>query len=245
MLRGKEGDKFAAWIQAHVNYYNSAYRHFNDRLHGAPDGNYLEIHGDLIARASKMLDPFINLFIEKHIEKNKKIRVLEAGCGSGIYLKKAYEVNKKMHGIALDYDEAVVKQAEDNINTWGLKDSFDVIQGDIFDLDEEYMNSFDLVTMYNMIYYFPVKKRLELLKKVKTYLNQNGTVLLVSSEQGRKASAGTANLDVINRSIEGCYEIPQNGEIEMLLKNAGFTLLKKESLFPGENIYGYITKNNQ
>jgi len=244
MLRGEKGDKFAAWIQAHVYYYNSAYSHFNDRLHGAPDGNYLELHGDLIARASKMLDPFIDLFIARHMIKNKKTRILEAGCGSGIYLKKAYEVNEELYGIALDYDTAVTKQAKDNIKAWGLQDSFDVIQGDIFELGQEHMNSFDLVTMYNMIYYFPVEKRLELLKKVKTYLDHNGTLILVSSEQGKKPSAGTANLDVINRSIKGCYEIPKNGEIEMLLKNAGFKLLKKESLFPGENIYGYIATIN-
>jgi ubiquinone/menaquinone biosynthesis C-methylase UbiE len=242
MLLGEKGDKFAAWIQAHVNYYNSAYCHFNERLKGSPDGDYLEVHGEFIARASKMLDPFMNFYIESNLNSDVKIKLLEAGCGSGIYLKKACEVNPKLFGIAIDYNKAVVQQAKNNIEKWGINNSFNAQYGDLFDLGEKFENEFDIVTMYSLLYYFPVNKRLELLKKVKTYLKKDGKLILVSTEQGKRPGIGSANLDLINRSADGCYEVPEYGEIEKLLNAAGFVVEKKESIFPGDTLYGYIAQ---
>jgi len=243
MLLGEEGDKFAAWIQAHVNYYNSAYCDFDKRLKGAPDGDYLEVFGALIARASKMLDPLVNVFIERVMESDKELKVLEAGCGSGIYLKKACEVNSKLSGIAIDYDEAVVKQARNNLSIWGIK-NFEVKLGNLSKLDSSFNNKFDIVTMYSMLYYFPVEKRLELLKKVKSYLKKDGKLILVSTEQGKKPDIGCANLDIIMRSSRGCYEAPFYGEIDELLKEAGYQIEHKESIFPGDTLYGYVAKKN-
>ncbi len=69
MLSDEKGDKFAAWIQAHADYYTFAYNTIPERLHGAPDGNYLMDHGEIIARASKILDSFMNILLSQRFQR--------------------------------------------------------------------------------------------------------------------------------------------------------------------------------
>src|SRR3990170_3730841 len=58
-----DGDPLAAMIQELLTYHGSVYQHLADRLRGAPLGAYLEKTGTMIARSSRISEPFIASFV--------------------------------------------------------------------------------------------------------------------------------------------------------------------------------------
>ena len=89
-IMGPKGDMIAAMIQANLTYYSDAYRFAADRMKGGELGDDLDKIGDLIARASKVTEPFIKDFIKAAVSGKEPMRVLDVGCGSGIYLQTTY-----------------------------------------------------------------------------------------------------------------------------------------------------------
>src|SRR5207249_9414427 len=118
-IAAKDGDPLAAVIQEYVSYHGSVYRHLAGRLRGAPLGNYLEGTGNTVARSSRVLEPFVADFAREMAGKNRPVRILEVGCGSGVYLRHAAEANPLATGIGVDMDEEVVELAEANLAEWG------------------------------------------------------------------------------------------------------------------------------
>ena len=72
-------------------------------------------------------------------------------------MKNAFEANKNTVGVGIDIDNEVVKQAKNNIEKWGLSDRFIIMQGDIRVTDVMDKGPFDLITMYNVLYYFETR----------------------------------------------------------------------------------------
>ena len=106
-ITGTEGDMLSAMIQANVTYYSSAYRNATDRMHGAPLGNDLDKMGALVARFSKIVEPLIRDFTRDTVSGKKSMRVLDVGCGSGVFLQSIFNANSNATGIGIDVDAAV------------------------------------------------------------------------------------------------------------------------------------------
>src|SRR4030042_7067224 len=101
--------KYGSW--ANITYFSSAYRGAADRMHGAPLGNDLEKIGSLVARFSKIGEPFIKEFIKDIVIGKDSMRILDVGCGSGIFLQSIFNANHAAIGIGIDIDEVVAGKA--------------------------------------------------------------------------------------------------------------------------------------
>ncbi len=60
--------------------------------------------------------------------------------------------------MGIDVDEAAARQAMQNMETWKLQKKFEIIKGDIRDLPDD-ISHFNLITLVNVVYYFPVEQR--------------------------------------------------------------------------------------
>src|SRR5205823_11436505 len=107
------------------------YRHLAGRLRGEPLGDYLEATGNTIARSSRVLEPFVADFAREMAGKDRPVRILEVGCGSGVYLRHAAEANRLATGIGVDMHKDVVRLAAANLEEWGIGDRFRVVRADI------------------------------------------------------------------------------------------------------------------
>lgn len=58
-----DGDTMAAFVQDIADCHASAYQSFPSRLRGAPLGDYLDRSGPLIARSSRVFEPFLKGFV--------------------------------------------------------------------------------------------------------------------------------------------------------------------------------------
>src|SRR5215211_7886926 len=114
-LSRPDGDPLAALIQEYLTYHNSVYRELAARLRGAPVGDYLAGTGTLIARSSRITEPFIAHFIRSVVKPRGPLRILEVGCGSGVYLHHAALVNPQSTGVGLDMQADVVEHARGNL----------------------------------------------------------------------------------------------------------------------------------
>ena len=137
--------------------------------------------GEIIARSSRILEAFQTEAIDRTFPSSGAASLLEIGCGSGFYIKHAAE-NPSLTALGLEMEPNVANAARRNITKWGLTERVRIETGDIRERvpDERY----DIVTLYNNIYYFPVEDRVSLLRHVKGFMNSGGFLLLTTCCQG-------------------------------------------------------------
>lgn len=240
-----KGDMLAAMIQANITYYSDAYRHAANRMQGGELGDDLDKIGDLVARFSKGAEPIIKDFITAIVSGKNPMRVLDAGCGSGVFLRSVHSVNREATGIGLDIDGAVVRQAKDNIAVWGLSDRFGILHGDIRYPPKEISGPFDLVTLYNILYYFNEEDRNKLLENISGMLSPQGVLAVVMNCHSRGKDIGAANLNMVNCSLKGLTPLPDLDEVISLLKRCGFGQIEVHRFIPGSTFYGFVAGPNK
>jgi SAM-dependent methyltransferase len=189
---------------------------------------YREDHGELIARSSRTLEPVLLDVVDKIIPKNKYYRLLEVGCGSGIYIKRACELNPLLTAVGLEVQQSVVDFARENIKTWNFEDRVVIENTDI--RKYECKSDFDLVTFYNLIYYFPIDNRIDLLKDLGKHLKPGGELILTSMCKGKDPSLNLMNL--WTSMTDGYGPLPSPMQLHDQLKKAGYRKIKSEMLIP-------------
>jgi 4-hydroxy-2,2'-bipyrrole-5-carbaldehyde O-methyltransferase len=235
---GQEGDMLSAMVQANTTYYHSAYFKATERLKGGPLGDDLAKIGDLVARYSKIGEPIIKQFLTGLTAGKNPMRVLDVGCGSGITLRTIFKGNPLATGTGIDVDEAVSEQARLNLEVWRLADRFRIVAGDVRVPPEPLEAPFDLITLLNILYYFPVAERLELLRKLRSLLSEQGTLALAMNFHSRGKDLAAAHLNLVNCSLKGLTPLPDLDEMPALLQQAGFNRVKIQNLIPGSSYYG-------
>jgi len=236
------GDAFAALVQGNLTYYNSVYRNVGARLRGAPLGHYLEEIGDLVARYSRLAEPFVHAFVRDMVAGKGSLRMLDVGCGSGAYLRAAVESNPNVTAVGIEVDEDVVEQARQNLASWGIGHRCTVIVADIRKPPADLTGSFDLITLFNIVYYFTLEERLDLLRALRGMLAPSGALAVVSSMRGAGQDLMAANLNLATSSMVGCTRLPDLDELSTQLMESGFDQIRQSRLMPSSAMYGVVAR---
>jgi len=234
----EKGDILTAMIQANITYYSDTYRNAADRMKGGELGDDLENIGDLVARFSKGAEPIIQDFIKVIVNGKTSLRILDVGCGSGVVLQSAFNSNANASGIGMDVDSAVVLQARNNMKTWNLNDRFVILQGDIRQPPDEINGAFDLITLFNNLYYFKAEEQIQLLKYLYSILSPQGILAIVMNFRSEGKDIAAANLNMVNCSLKGLTPLPDINEISLLLKQCGFKAINIHRFIPGSVFCG-------
>jgi 2-polyprenyl-3-methyl-5-hydroxy-6-metoxy-1,4-benzoquinol methylase len=241
-LMNDGGDMLAALIQANITYYGDAYRLAAGRMKGGELGDDLEAMGDLVARFSKIGEPMLKNFLAAIVAGRRPMRVLDVGCGSGVFLQSIHSANPGATGVGLDVDAAAARQATENIRRWGLQDSFRIHQGDIRHIPGEISGAFDLITLFNILYYFEEEDRAELLHKVRSLLSPQGILAIAMNCHSRGTDVGAANLNIVTCSLKGLTPLPSRDEVIALLKRCDFPQVDARRIMPGSTFYGFVAR---
>jgi len=234
---GEHGDMLSAIVQANVTYYNSAYRQAGTRMQGSPLGEDLNDVGDIVARFSKLSDPVMQSYFADILKMRNGIVILDIGCGSGMFLNSAYKANPSITGIGIDSDTDAANQAIQNMKTWGLDDKFEIITGDFRSqaLDSK---TFDLISLINVVYYFPEKERTAIFRDLRSKLASGGRLAIVMNMQGKDFDAAAANLNMVNASLKGVTPLPDPEKLMQQLLASGFKDVRVTGLMPGSSFVG-------
>ena len=191
--------------------------------------------GELIARSSRVLEAFQAEVIQRTFPERGALRLLEIGCGSGIYLRYAAMRNPSLTALGLELQPAVADVARMNLRSWDLEDRVKVEDGDF--RERAPGEIFDIATLYNNIYYFPVDERVALLERIGSFLRPGGFLLLTTCCQG--GSLGTEALNLWGAATKGAGRLPAEDELVNQLRQAGFSRVKATNLLPGDRFMAF------
>ncbi|MFY3135191.1 SAM-dependent methyltransferase [Achromobacter xylosoxidans] len=191
--------------------------------------------GELTARSSRALEPFLVDAIRRFVPRTGPCRLLEVGCGSAIYIRHAALHNPDLTATGLELQPRVARLAQENIQAWGLRDRVTIETGDI--RQWELSPAYDLVTLYNNIYYFPVHERVALLARVRQLLKPAGQLLLATCCQG--GNAGMEALNLWGASNRHGGRLPGSDEMRLQLRDAGYANVEVSRLIPGDSFFAF------
>ncbi|WP_435214782.1 SAM-dependent methyltransferase [Streptomyces sp. bgisy034] len=197
--------------------------------------------GTVIARSSLALRSMVQAAIDRTLDRDGPVRLLEIGCGTGAYVRYAAESNPRLTAVAVDLQEEVAARAAGNMAAWGLTERVETRQGDLRTLDLQ--PQFDLVTLHNNIYYFPETERVEALERARSLLAPGGRILLTTSCQG----GGNLGLDVLNlwfTYADFGGPLPRADELVCQMEKAGFTGVRATRIVPGQPFRAFVGTNS-
>ncbi|MBP7735624.1 MAG: class I SAM-dependent methyltransferase [Spirochaetes bacterium] len=234
-----ENDSFRALVREVMSLH---YRYLMETPEKLEAGNLWDSagphkeFGDVIARSSRVLEPFLFELIDRFIPCSDSLRLLEVGCGNAGYIIYAAERHERLRAVGLELDSKVAKTARGAVAARGLQDRVTIEVADV----REYRAGapFDILTLYNNIYYFPVEERIGLLAHLKDLLNPGGCILLTTGCMGGGIEFDLVNL--IHGTTRGWGRLPYKDEMLLQLGTAGFKRNRAKSLIPGNGYYGFI-----
>ena len=239
-FQAPRNDALAAMVEANVTYYNDLFRGFSRRLRGAPLDERIRSIGLLVARVSRIAEPFVEHFLGAVVRERRPRRILDVGCGSGQNLRTALEEDPRIEGIGLEMDADVVTQGRENLRAWGVDDRAAIFHGDVRSIPDEVREPFDLVLLFSVIYYFPVSDRISLLQGLRQRLSPGGALVIATSCRGEGVDLFSANLNLATSSMEGLTPLPEVNETEALLREAGFERVLRRKLIARTTYFGFI-----
>jgi SAM-dependent methyltransferase len=195
--------------------------------------------GELIARSSRVLEPLLFEVIDDVIPTSRPVRLLEIGCGSGVYLHHAAKRNPALTGVGLELQADVADYARENLRHWRLVDRISVHTGDV--RTQQPRAEFDIATLHNNIYYFPVGERISLFAHIRQLLRPDGLLLVTTGCQGGRPQTEILNLWAAMTA--GCGRLPTPEELERQLAEGGYVRVRSRSLIPGDRYYAFVAEN--
>ncbi len=235
-LASPGNDQTAALIEEIVRLHHRLILETPARLQKKQPWTLLEHDASLIARSSRIMEPFVFQVIDWALPKSGPMRLLEVGCGTGTYMHHAALRNPALRAVGIDLDPAVAMSTRQAIATWGLQERLSIEAGDV--RSRLYDAPFDVVTLYNVIYYFPETERIELLAKLASFLRPGGRIILSTSCQG--GSPGMQVLDICTSNTVGLGGLPSLAEMMDIIRAAGFVDIRFRKAIPGEPYYAFV-----
>jgi 4-hydroxy-2,2'-bipyrrole-5-carbaldehyde O-methyltransferase len=234
-LAQPENDGIAAMYQEVCTLHHELITQTPARLREKHFFTLADTDGELIARSSRILEPYIIEIVDSVIPVKGGMRLLEVGCGSGVYIWRACLRNPELQAVGLELQSVVADLARKNLQSWGLSERVRVDTGDIRTYTSP--ERFDLVTLHNNIYYFSIPERLDLIRRMTSFLNAGGKILVTSACQGFQS---TMMLNLWGQMTDGMGALPEPDDLCALMGQAGLTDLQKTELLPGGGFYAFV-----
>lgn len=199
-----------------VEFANRAYAAMDSHLRGAPAVDYDADCGAAVAAGSRIAEPMLGPTVRAVAHRVGPQRVLDIGCGSGVYLQHVLDASPTASGIGIDRDAGAIGVASALLDAAGR---CELRLGDIEQLAGE-IGSFDLVTLLNNLYYWPPEGRSDLLRLIRTVLAPGGVVLVATATTD--GPPFNRHLDLMVRVNAGSHRLPTRQELSPDLADAGF-----------------------
>ena len=237
-LSEPENQVWHAFFQTRVEVFFDYVRRTPSKLRRGERFRADERHGELIAQSSRTVELLLFDLVDRVVPEGKRT-MLEVGCGSGVYVKRACDRNPDLDVVGLELTDEVAGLARRNVQQWGLEARVAIETADVRAFDRS--ASFDLITFYNLIYYFPAGERVGLLRHLKQLLLPDGRLVLATLTKASDTS--TRTMDLWSSMTEGCGPLPEADELEAQLREAGFASVQRETLIP--NFYVFTATRAQ
>ncbi len=221
-------DTWKAFLQARVEIFYEYIIKTPALLKKKEQFDFSQSYGELFARSSRTVEPLLIDVVDNIIPQNGSCRLLEVGCGSGVYIKRACDRNPYLTATGLELQKKVADFARENTIIWQIEDRVTIEPIDIREYKSE--EKYNIVTFYNLIYYFPVNERIDILRHLGGLLHPGGRLVLTTLCPVNDPSIQLMNL--WGSMTDGCGPLPYPEHVCEQLKEAGFDEVRFEKLIP-------------
>ncbi|MBB3050420.1 SAM-dependent methyltransferase [Prauserella isguenensis] len=180
--------------------------------------NHADQDPAVIARSTRLVQPLIESAVRDTVRDHEPRTWLEVGAGDGHYAQYAAAADPVLEVTCLEMQEELVDTMAQRFASTGQRSRLRARFGDIRDveLDEQY----DVVTLHNLLYYFPEDQQCDVLERCRKLLRPNGTLLLTTSVPGKVTSVSA--LDLWFRCSDFGSPLPDEHGLEEALNTSGF-----------------------
>ncbi|MEW6659470.1 MAG: class I SAM-dependent methyltransferase [Thermodesulfobacteriota bacterium] len=235
-LAQEQNDAWAAFLEEGLSLHYHLLMELPERLREKRPFTLADQDGELIARSSRLMEPLVFKAIDGVVPPTGPMRLLELGCGSGTYIRYAAQRNPELQALGIELQPEVAEMARGNLNAWGLAPRAAVETGDLRDFAPEPV--YDVATLHNNIYYFPMDERVAVLRHLKGFLKPGGRLLLTTVCRGGSIFVGLLNL--WSAATVGCGPLPLSTEMEAQFRQAGFQAVTAKKLYPFEAYFAFV-----
>jgi SAM-dependent methyltransferase len=221
-----EDDVVRASYEAFSGYHTGLYAELAEQLRGGTPRRDIEDEGELIARLSRVMNPFVLAALDEQVDDRQPERILDVGCGSGSHLVHLLQRAPEATGLGVETDAAAAALAGRTIEDAALGRRAEVVEGDVRKVlagrpaDE----TFDLVLLANVIYYLPMPERVDLLRSLAERMAAGGRLIVITT--ALVDDAFSRHFDLLLRTQRGEMGLPDLDVLAGQLRSAG--------LVPGE-----------
>jgi SAM-dependent methyltransferase len=237
-------DVVRASYEGFGGYHTELYRELPALLRGGPGRRDTAESGHVIARLSAALYPLVRDLLVRTVTARRPRRVLDIGCGAGLYLAAMLEAAPEATGTGVDVDPDAAALARRTLGERSLADRATVEQVDIREAlaagrPGALAGGIDLALLANSIYYVPVDERVELLRAVARLLAPGGALVVVTTVAGPQLFS--RHLDLVLRAQEGRMELPGVDVLLGQLREAGLQPDPPERIGPSGAALAAVT----
>ena len=236
-----EDDVARASYEAFSGYHVGLYRDLGAQLAGGPARRDITEHGEVIARLSKALEPFVAATLADLVAWRGPAHVLDIGCGAGRQLVTMLRAAPSATGTGIDTDPGAAALAEDTLQRNGLGDRARILVGDAREIlgDAARIGGpVDLALLANAIYYVPVQERVDFLREIAATLAPGGLLVTVSTVIG--PALFSRHFDLLLRAQAGQMELPVAEQLTDQLRAAGLDPEEPQRIAPGEPLMAFV-----
>lgn len=236
-------DIVRATYEAFSDYHTGLYDGLATQLRGGPGRLDVAEKGELIARLSQVMDPFVSALVRDLVEERSARRVLDVGCGAGLQLLCALEAAPDVTAVGCDTDPAAAGLARRTLAEKGLSPRAEVVSGDVRELlaSKRLTGPFDLVLMANVVYYVPLDERVGLLRSLADLLTPGGALVVVST--ALTDHPFSRHFDLLLRAQRGGrMGLPDLDVLCRQLTDAGLRPLRPRRIAPGEPLTAVVAE---
>ncbi|MGY1779111.1 class I SAM-dependent methyltransferase [Geodermatophilus sp. SYSU D01036] len=217
-------DVVRASYEGFGGYHTELYRDLPALLRGGPGRRDTAENGEVIARLSAAMSPLVRARLVRTVTERRPRRVLDIGCGAGLYLAAVLEAAPEATGVGVDVDPDAAALARRTLSERGLADRASIAVVDIREVlaagrPGALTGGIDLALLANAVYYVPVDERVELLRAVARLLAPGGALVVVTTVAGPQLFS--RHLDLLLRAQEGRMELPAVDVLLGQLREAG------------------------
>jgi 4-hydroxy-2,2'-bipyrrole-5-carbaldehyde O-methyltransferase len=222
-----------AHYRSMLDYQAGCYADLAGLLVSAPTAGRADLddHADDIAQVSLAATPFIETYLTSVIAQTRPARVLDVGCGTGVYARIVANRDPQVLVDGIDLAPAVIDAARADVRAAGLDGQIRLQAGDVRTWAPD-DGGYDLILLLNNIYYFPRAERVALYRSLGGLLTRPGHLIITTL--AAPGSVAAAHLNFMLACQAGAAALPRGGELEADLAEAGFADVLVQPLVPTE-----------
>jgi SAM-dependent methyltransferase len=233
-----EDEVVRAVYEGFSGYHVGLYRELAKQLAGGPGRRDVTEKGDVIARLSQAMDPFVLDVLDAQLKRHRPSRILDIGCGSGHHLTHLLRALPEAEGVGVEPEAAAAALARGTFERSGLAQRAEVVEADVRETLGPGLGTFDLVLLANVVYYFPLAERVPVLRSIGELLTPGGALVVVTN--GLTRATFSRHFDLLLRAQEGEMGLPDVDVLLQQLRDAGLTPGRPRRIAPGDPLTAVV-----